>query len=369
MTYQEAIEHIFNTYQKEGFKNPFFTMSILSDLVGNSFQDYKLVKTLFKISQIVNVYELFEKNGLFEGRRLLKEEYKSLKSEISNLDFVDAVNPISKCLFPDTFTSSRDKAKEAEKTVVYKAKVEKQSPASQKLVEPSGLNFKPQKAPKPQKKKRPKRVDITWLNIHLKDATMTIISSPTDKIKIIDLSNNTELPNTTYIRYKEQFYLNLLKGGTYIMKVPQRMYYRVSVALENSSLFMRDSVKNGLFQTSSLEILGKNSFISLDVFTEYFKCESPQSSIYVRGYCKDVFIKSAKSSIYYLCDMLKLRPSCSHRISTKEGSIIYALGKHFSDFPKRRLFKPATIYSGSVDRYGTHIDLFLEAENGSISAT
>lgn len=103
MRFQEAIVKVINNYTISMLTDIFKVRSILSDYVGNSFYDKKLIDCFCHISKTESINDVFKLRGLKEGRDYFKEKYTSFKSVMSAVEYVDVINSIASIICKEEY--------------------------------------------------------------------------------------------------------------------------------------------------------------------------------------------------------------------------------------------------------------------------
>jgi len=108
MNYKETIEKLFNNNGSNILNEYFRANSLLLDYVGSSIYDKRLVEVILMVYKIVDVYLLFKVKGLDDARNTLQEMYKYNYFNCTKQELVDAINPISDLLYPNSHSSNKN---------------------------------------------------------------------------------------------------------------------------------------------------------------------------------------------------------------------------------------------------------------------
>ena len=103
MRFQDAIATVIYNYTISILTDIFKVRSLLSDYVGNSFYDKKLIDCFCHISKTERINEVFKLHGLKEGRDYYKEKYTNFKSVMSAVEYVDVINSIASVICKEEY--------------------------------------------------------------------------------------------------------------------------------------------------------------------------------------------------------------------------------------------------------------------------
>jgi len=111
MSFKDAFNELIFTYGLDILKDNFRTRAILSDLVGSSYYDIKLIDIFCKVLKNYDLFNIFSEKGLKEGRLYLNNVYKQYKELCNGKEFADAINPISQMICPKEYKEAEEKKK------------------------------------------------------------------------------------------------------------------------------------------------------------------------------------------------------------------------------------------------------------------
>ena len=124
MNYNDAIIKIIKDNGLDILKQRFITRSILSDYIKDKYQDKKLIDALYYIYEYFDLVEIFEQYGLIKGRIVLKEKYNIISEKCTITDYKNAINPISKYLFPEEFEKANIIKNESKSNITIHKNIE-----------------------------------------------------------------------------------------------------------------------------------------------------------------------------------------------------------------------------------------------------
>lgn len=300
MNYNDAIIKIIKENGLEILNQRFITRSILSDYVKDNYQDKKLIDALYYIYEQYDIVQIFEQHGLKNGRIELKEKYNTVKEKCTINEYKNAINPISKYMFPTEFQeTNQPKEMQAPTVVVTKNK------DTTELKKIKLINQIPQPVknpPKPQTKNI--KIEIGNYPLQIKRNNKNEIEIYNGnlliKTKNIPLTNNTlhlDLKNidcknkiTIYIPHKNYEQLTINNDS-----LNSNINTTIDISLYNTNLspneyYFKNVLINGYYKTLNYQGLCNELIIN---------SKADYSQIFVESKLNRLFINTLKGEVHF----------------------------------------------------------------------
>ena len=299
MEYSIAIEKLINSYKLDILDNTFLSRSILLDYIGNSIYDKKLVDVFYYINKTNNIKNIFINSSLHEGRKILEGIYQDHKNDITKQEFVDAINPISKIIYPveyEEYIKNKVNNKVLVNKVVVKKK--KEEPVVKATPKPIVLNPPPkQTTPKQVKKKTIQKISVKLYNNKLE-----IYHHDKKDIEIYIDNKLQKLSNYQVINQDTYLFDFSNKIGDIIIYLPNKMYNLLEIEA-NSNCIVLGKNSNNLLKVRKIIINSRKSYLTLYCKTLTMNINTRIAIINIYSILKNLKIYTFDSSLYFDIDV------------------------------------------------------------------
>ena len=313
MSFKDAFNELIFTYGLDILKDNFRTRAILSDLVGSSYYDIKLIDIFCKVLKNYDLFNIFSEKGLKDGRLYLNNVYKQYKELCNGKEFADAINPISQMICPKEYKEAEEKKKSI---VVNNTEIHKQL---KEQVNNGELNLTEKTKVKPGlvKYNPMQHSKIKKLEIEVEALGLIIKPSNTDKISVfIGNKEDTSLGNFEVI--DQTLKMNLSKKDKVIfLYLPTNRYQSVSIKSTNALIDISDEIQ---FRIENLNIKTTNGNIYSNVSSKSIKLETTNGFIIIKGYIDKVIAQTTNGNIDFNLG-IGTRKTLSIRTKTTNGNI------------------------------------------------
>ena len=264
MDYADALASFYSRYGPQGFENAFFARAVLSDSVGGSVPDKRLIDALYALFHALDIVALFQTDGLEKGRGEIIKIYDQLEGGFTRREVVAAVNPLSALLCPNEFAGRIRPAMEKKNAAVV-LKKEKSSPKRQSVrIDRKSKNPTPA-APSPKTpnkavlpKKPAKKALISIKNIDIRTNARSVYFHCGD-VKEPEISVNGQARIIDYSQYamnKNSVLLPIDSPNGYVtLTLPKKKYGTLSIA--GSKAEIRGIVFDDKTHFKSIQLLTK----------------------------------------------------------------------------------------------------------------
>ena len=284
MNYIDAINKLVSIHGLSIFDNQFMTKSILSDYIGSSPYDYRLVCVLYDLLQSLAIVQIFQTNGIKKGRELLGEEFKKMNGICSSREFVDTINPISSLVCPEEYNGLQNqKTNNNGGIAIVRVKEKPQNPLKINVIQ---RNNPPVKPP---------AVEINKIkNIAIKGMVDCLIIKKTSvkepTLFIDGVKQDGDL--TKYVRHGV-LNLNFANHAKDVeIRLPRKRYGVLYINLDTANIFINE----GLHFTEVNVLTRKSGFVYLGQ-AEKLNLTSSVSKIFINGIIRESNISIDKGNV------------------------------------------------------------------------
>ncbi|MCR5490880.1 MAG: hypothetical protein K6F32_01990 [Bacilli bacterium] len=286
MDYRDAVREFERRHGLSGFANRFLVRSILSDCVGASVTDKRLIDALFELSLIFDVVAEFQSVGLNKGRKKVAELYDanaSLNGRFSTREVIDAVNPITELVCPSEFKSSRGKRnKKAGGAVVVKKQRSEHVGRNTPLIHKSAPI--PQKATPPKKASPAKRTAaIDNITLSVNAAFFTMAETDDKQLSVLIDGKRMKLDSS---------HLSVTGDGLVIpidsprsdvrLVLPKKRYDTVTIAAGDTNIFY-NGTNDKRMRFKNLRLSARRGVIYVSAIGESLDIQLDQGNITIGG--------------------------------------------------------------------------------------
>lgn len=313
MSFKDAFNELIFLYGIDILKDNFRTRAILSDLVGSSYYDVKLIDIFCKVMKNYDLFNIFQEKGLKEGRQFLNNVYKQYKELCNGKEFADAINPISAMICPAEFKEAEEKKKTITINDNQIHKQLKETVNNGELVLTEKTKVKPGLV-------RTNSMDHTKIKkIEIEVNALGLIVKPANNDKISVFIGNKEETNLGKFEVVDGVLkIHLEKKDKVIfLYLPVNRYQKVTISTMNALVDISDESQ---FRIEDLEVKTTNGNIYSNVSSKNIKLETTNGFILIKGYIDKIIANTTNGNIDFNLG-IGTKKTLNIRTKTTNGNI------------------------------------------------
>lgn len=232
-------------------EKPFLFYSLVSDLIGGSILDSRLLKAYYLLDNTLNLYKTFIDNGLAKSRKIIFKTYIENEYDFTSSELTECVKPISLLLFEDDYYK-------LQKTKPIKEKAENKTLC---------IKNKPSISPIVVVPKQSKFVDDEVKNIFInvdKTRRLRIIQNNNSELVLYKVENDGILTRCNVAIRNGTANVYIKDSSEYLLSIPSKRYNSIEIKSYNAgSIIIGNSFTKDCIQTKKVRILTFSSGVSL----------------------------------------------------------------------------------------------------------
>ena len=321
MNYLDAFNSVINQYGLTVLNDNFLVRSLLSDLVGNSYNDVQLIDAFNILNKDYSVYLEINNLSLEAAKKHIKEKISKSDKTLSIEQYIHSVEPLLMILYPNEykpFKSGGAKVGVKKVKVLGKTKAKETPVIAQK---PQLVNKKPAKSPKVNK---PNQVNqniirpVQYLEIKTACSRLNVVTANVPDVQLLDTNNKKIILPMKMYRYNAYLFIEIPSTSLeYTVCIPKRHLYSLNVRFDGNFLKV-EGMNNTKLSATRVEVTAKNAIANLLVSTSSLVCSQNSGFFYASGKINNTYIMTEDADIHIVTHSLT---GNYYTIKTKEGNV------------------------------------------------